>query len=81
VKNSELDPALRVQAIGTQTVSVVAPVDVRHMRQTWEYQRLVARPDEDVTGQLNSLGAAGWEATLQYAAPRGFVVIVMKRLR
>jgi len=81
VHQAAADAALRVQVIGTHSVSVAAPVDVRHMRQTWEYQRLLVRPDEDVTGQLNSLGAAGWETTLQYAEPRGSIVIVLKRLR
>jgi len=75
------DPALRVQVAGTHAVSVSGPVDVRQMRQTWEYQRVVVEWNDDVIGKLNSLGAAGWETSLQYSDAQGRFVIVLKRLR
>jgi len=51
------------------------------MRQTWEYQRVVVEWNDDVIGKLNSLGAAGWETSLQYSDAQGRFVIVLKRLR
>lgn len=77
------DATLKVQVVGTQTVAVSsAPVlDTRRARQTWEYQRVLAASDDDLTAELNRLGRDGWETALQYATPRGAVVVVLKRPR
>src|SRR5262245_24471785 len=73
VQQAPTEPPLKMQVVGTHSVTITAaPVlDVREARQTWEYQRLVAQPDEDVAPALNRLGAAGWEAALQYVTPGG----------
>jgi hypothetical protein len=73
--------SVRVNVQGTPSVSVSGLVESRRARQNWEYQRLVAQPDDDIAPELNRLGNAGWEASLQYMTPRGAVVVVLKRPR
>jgi len=77
------DATMKVQVVGTPGVTIAAPavLDTRRARQTWEYQRVVMQPDDDVTLELNRLGSAGWETALQYVAPRGGLVVVLKRPR
>ena len=73
---------MKVQLVGMPAVAIGAPAvfETRRVRQTWEYQRILAAPDDDPTAELNRLGKDGWEAALQYAA-RGGLVIVVKRPR
>ena len=77
------DATMRVQVVGTPSVAIAAPavLDTRLTRQTWEYQRIVAQPDDDLTSELNRHGRDGWAPTLQYITPRGSLVVVLKRPR
>lgn len=77
------DAPVRVQIAGTPSVAIASPstLDVRRVRQTWEYQRLVTTADEDMTAELNRLGAAGWEVALQATTSRGALVVILKRPR
>ena len=81
VHQTPADAPWRVQVMGTPPVSVGGVIETRQVRQNWEYQRITAQPDDDVTAELNRLGTAGWEASFQYVTPRGALVIVLKRPR
>ena len=77
------DATMRVQIVGTPAVSIAAPavLEMRQARQAWDYQRVTALPDEDVTLELNRAGKDGWEAAFQYITARGGLVVVLKRPR
>jgi hypothetical protein len=75
------DATLRVQVTNTPSVSLAGLPEVRRARQNWEYYRLTARPDEDIVPELNRLGAAGWETSLQLVTQANAVVVVLKRPR
>jgi hypothetical protein len=77
------DASMKVQVVGTPAVAIsAAPIlDTRRARQTWEYQQLLATPDDNPTMELNRLGKDGWETALQYVTPRGALVVVLKRPR
>ncbi len=75
------DASLRVQVLGTPAVSVNGTLETRRTRQNWEYQRIMAQPDLDVVPELNRLGAAGWETSLQLVTQANQLVIVLKRPR
>jgi hypothetical protein len=77
------DATMKVQVVGTPTVAIgAAPLlDTRRARQTWEYQRVLATPDDNLTVELNRLGREGWETALQYETARGGVVVILKRPR
>lgn len=75
------DATLRVQVTNTPSVSVAGLPEVRHARQNWEYYRLTAQPDQDIVPELNRLGAAGWETSLQLVTQANVVVVVLKRPR
>jgi hypothetical protein len=77
------DATMKVQVVGTQSVAVSsAPVlDTRRARQTWEYHRVLATADDDLTPQLSQLGRDGWETAFQYMTTRGGLAVVLKRPR
>jgi hypothetical protein len=75
------DASLRVQVLGTPTVTVNGLLETRRTRQNWEYQRLVAQPDQDIVPELNRLGAAGWETSVQLVTQANQLVVVLKRPR
>lgn len=75
------DASVRVQVLGTPSVSVNGVLETRSVRQNWEYQRVVGKPDFDITPELNRLGAAGWETSLQYTTAEGGLVVILKRPR
>ena len=75
------DASLRVQVLGTPAVTVNGLIETRRTRQNWEYQRLVAQPDQDIVPELNRLGAAGWETSVQLVTQANQLVVVLKRPR
>jgi hypothetical protein len=75
------DASMRVQILGTPSVSVNGLLETRRTRQNWEYMRLTAQPDQDITTELNRLGAAGWETSLQLISQATTLVVVLKRPR
>lgn len=77
------DSSMKVQVVGTPAVAISAAplLDTRRARQTWEYQQLLATPEDNPTMELNRLGKDGWETALQYVTPRGALVVVLKRPR
>jgi hypothetical protein len=77
------DATMKVQVVGTPSVTIAASsvLDTRRVRQTWEYQGVLVRPEVDVTVELNRFGSAGWETALQYTAPGGGMMVVFKRPR
>jgi hypothetical protein len=77
------DQTMKVQVAGTPTVAIgTAPtLDTRRARQTWEYQRVLATSNGDLTAELNRLGKDGWETALQYVTARGDAFVVLKRPR
>ena len=77
------DAMMKVQVVGTPAVAISAAplLDTRRARQTWEYQQLLATPDDNPTMELNRLGKDGWETALQYVTPRGALVVILKRPR
>ena len=81
VQQIAADANIRVQVIGTPSVSVAGLLETRRARQNWEYQRLVAQPDVDIVPELNRLGAAGWETSLQLVTQANQLVVVLKRPR
>jgi hypothetical protein len=75
------DASLRVQVLGTPSVTINGLVETRQARRNWEYQRLVAQPDRDIVPELNRLGAEGWETSLQIVTEANQVVVILKRPR
>jgi hypothetical protein len=82
LQESSGDVQLKVQVTSLPSVQVGNVVDVRQSaRQTWQYARLVIRPDQDPIVELNRMGADGWETTgLQISESRG-TAYVLKRSR
>jgi hypothetical protein len=75
-------PPMRVQVIGTPTVTMGAPGGlIRAARQPWEYKNLTVPSDQDPAGILNAAGADGWETTGVVVALQGGTLVVVKRPR
>ena len=75
-------PPLRVQVIGTPTVTIGAPSgQARAARQLWEYQDVTIPSGQDSAALLNAAGADGWEATGLAVPVQGGTLVVMKRPR
>jgi hypothetical protein len=83
LQDAAMSTPLGVQIVGTPTVAVTPTtvVQVRMIRQAWEYRTVRIATGQDIAGALSSPGADGWEATgVQSADPAGMVV-VLKRPR
>lgn len=73
-------PPLRVQVIGTPTVTIGGPGgQTAAIRQLWEYQDVTIPSGQDPAVLLNAAGADGWEATGVTVAAQGGTIVVMKR--
>ena len=74
-------PPLRVQVIGTPTVTIGARSEQAGGRPLWEYQDVTIPSGQDAAGLLNVAGADGWETTGVTVATQAGTVVVMKRPR
>jgi hypothetical protein len=75
-------PPLRVQVIGTATVTLgAASVQVRAARQPWEYRDVTIPSSQGPAAILNAAGADGWEATGVAIPTQGGTLVVMRRPR
>jgi hypothetical protein len=65
IQNAAPEAALHVQVTGTPSVTIAGAnaLDVRRLRQPWEYLTISVGPGENPVGRMQSLGAEGWEAT------------------
>jgi hypothetical protein len=64
LRDVNLDHPLRVQVVNSEPqYGSTRPVQVRPVRQPWEYRTVTVPPAEDLAAQLNPLGDAGWETT------------------
>jgi hypothetical protein len=73
-------PPLRVQVMGTPTVTIgAASGQVRAVRPLWEYRSVTIPSSQDPAALLNAAGADGWEATGVTVGAQGGTIVVMKR--
>jgi hypothetical protein len=72
-----------VQVIGTPAVTIGSAVQVRAVRQSWEYRAVtipLGQATQDVT-TLTNAGADGWETTGIQVPGQSGIVVVLKRPR
>lgn len=62
-------------------VSVSTPVDIRTLRQAWEYRDVTFSSSQTISAGLNQLGTEGWEAAGMTTLPNGNVTVLLKRPR
>ena len=75
-------PTLRVQVIGTPTVTIGnASLQVRATRQPWEYRNVTVPSGQDPVTLLNAAGTDGWEVTGVAVPAPGGTLVVLKRPR
>jgi hypothetical protein len=75
-------PPLRVQVVGTPTVTLAAGSEQAGVvRQQWQYRDVTIPASQGPAGLLNVAGADGWEATGVTVATQAGTVVVMKRPR
>lgn len=75
-------PALRVQVVGTPTVTIDAQSgQARAARQLWEYQDVTIPSGQGPTAILSAAGADGWETAGLALPVQGGTLVVMKRPR
>jgi hypothetical protein len=72
---------LRVQVAGIPRVTMDpgAVLQVRPVRQSWEYRAVSVAPGQNPVPALNSAGADGWETTGVALLSGGTTVVLMKR--
>jgi hypothetical protein len=75
-------PPLRVQVVGTPTVTLGAGSgQAGVVRQLWEYRDVTISAGQGPAGLLNVAGADGWETAGVTVATQAGTVVVMKRPR
>jgi len=75
-------PPMRVQVVGTPTVTIGAPgALIRAARQPWEYKDVTIPSGHEPSEILNAPGADGWEATGVAVSVPGGTLFVLKRPR
>ena len=64
LRDVNLDHPLRVQVVNSEPqYGSTSPVQVRPVRQPWDYRTILVVPTDDLSAKLNTLGAEGWETT------------------
>jgi hypothetical protein len=64
LRDVNLDHPLRVQVVNSEPqYGSTSPVQVRPVRQPWDYRTILVVPTDDLSANLNTLGAEGWETT------------------
>jgi hypothetical protein len=82
LRDVNLDQPLRVQVINAEPqYGSTGPVQVRPVRQAWEYRSVTVPPADDLATTLNVLGSAGWETTGIASVKGDETTMVLKRLR
>ena len=82
IENAAPGASLGVQIVGTPSVAIAAAkaLDVRRLRQPWEYLTVSIDHGENPAGKLENLGNDGWETTgLQFASGGTSSVVLLKR--
>jgi hypothetical protein len=64
LRDVNLDHPLRVQVVNSEPqYGSTSPVQVRPVRQPWDYRTILVVPTDDLSAKLNTLGGEGWETT------------------
>jgi hypothetical protein len=81
IQNVPSESPMRVQIVGTPTVTAIAGsvVQTRTVRQVWEYRDLNLAGGQDAITALNGAGNDGWEAIGLVLSPSGGTTVLMKR--
>jgi hypothetical protein len=80
LRDVNLDHPLRVQVVNSESqYGSSNPVQVRPVRQPWDYRTILVLPAEDLVAKLNTLGAEGWETTgITFVKVEGTMVLLKR---
>jgi hypothetical protein len=81
LRESNLANPLRVEVVNGAPGRPSNPVVVRVVRELWQYQSLLVRPEQDPASVLSQAANTGWETTgVTFNRPDG-VLLLLKRPR
>src|SRR6266540_2268606 len=79
LRESNLANPLRVEVVNGAPGRTTNPVAVRVVRELWQYQSVLVKPDQDPAAALSQAANTGWETTgITFNRPDG-VLLLLKR--
>jgi hypothetical protein len=81
LRDSTVANPLRVEVVGGAPGRPANPVVVRVVRELWQYESVLVKPDQDPASALSQAANTGWETTgITFNRPDG-VLLLLKRPR